>query len=499
MIFLATGLISCMILLLYHFEPTFRFYSHFILSLLVHGVSGGKIYLLLSYFTAIFWVLFLVRKKHFKKIPQANKNFFYALISIGAVGSLCSFVFYLLTYELPIEAHHYHFKEIYNSVNYLPHIHTSKLFLYKFFNLIGFEVKNMDDGRVFINAIPALFPWTTLLATVLLTLLSFYLIPQILGQWDKRDCFGIALLTTLSFYSLIKGLSDGGPFAYDFLLATITLTVLLNAGGPGDLIAFLNRRWKLFFWVLFGILSLKCLLDLSLGIVTYTLKHGLSLLCIYLILYFLLIRNGVQNQKLKWLLSVPPAFLLIFTLSQRYLTYIAPFHLPLEKGTIVHYFHYKDRPLPERLKEADKRWSSDFLNVYQLTTKNRETALHLYQSLGENPYRNRHIAIITPERSRAYGILARLIPLEFKDKMTSIKIPEIFDVKLTREDSKESFLAEVGFDPEYFPAFAHAVGGKINQLDENHKFVLYYFLNRFFYHSGINEYIFVPIAFYHLK
>ena len=78
----------------------------------------------------------------------------------------------------------------------------------------------------------------------------------------------------------------------------------------------------------------------------------------------------------------------------------------------------------------------------------------------------------------------------------ALRVPGIFDIKLKEEDlNRKSFQGEIAFDPSYFPVLSHAEGGKI-ALDENHKFVMYYFLNRFFLHSGVKEYVLVPLGFY---
>jgi hypothetical protein len=143
------------------------------------------------------------------------------------------------------------------------------------------------------------------------------------------------------------------------------------------------------------------------------------------------------------------------------------------------------------------KFDSSFVSVYGFSTTKKEKVLHLYKTLGENPYRNRHIAIIRPKKRKAYGILAKIIFLEFEQKEVALRIPGIFDLKLKEEDlDRKSFQGEIAFDPSYFPALSHAEGGRITQLDENHKFVMYYFLNRFFQHSGVKEYILVPLGFY---
>ena len=149
---------------------------------------------------------------------------------LGMGASLGSYIHYIRAYGLPMEAYHYHFKGIYNSVNYFPHIHTSKTYLYRVGSLLGFEraLGNMDDGRVFVDVIPGFYPYVTLFSTLLVILLSLFLIPEIVDRWEGRNKTGISILSVLSFNSIIKCLSDGGPFAYDFLVG-IGVIFLLHA------------------------------------------------------------------------------------------------------------------------------------------------------------------------------------------------------------------------------------------------------------------------------
>jgi hypothetical protein len=364
---------------------------------------------------------------------------------------------------------------------------------------LGLEQKleNMDDGRVFEGAIPAFYPYMTLFSTLLVILLSLFLIPGIVNRWEDRNKTGISILSVLSFSSVTKCLSDGGPFAYDFLVAFGILYILMHTENPDEVKALLRRRWKVFFWASLGILSLECLIDPSLGIATYTLKNGFLTLGIYSFIYLMTIQNILRNRWVNKMFLALLTLFLIYAVYVRYSIYIRPFLVYLDEGTEIHYFHYKDSPLPECLKGGRVKFNSDFLSIYSFSIEKKEKILHLYKTLGENPYRNRHVAIIHPKKRKAYGILGKIIFLEFEKKEVALRVSEIFYLKLTEEDlGRKSFDAEIAFDPSYFPVLSHAEGGKINQLDENHKFLMYYFLNRFFYHSGVKEYILTPVSFY---
>jgi hypothetical protein len=209
------------------------------------------------------------------------------------------------------------------------------------------------------------------------------------------------------------------------------------------------------------------------------------------------IRNTLKKRLLNWVVLAALTLFLSYTVCMRYSIYIKPFLVYLNEGAEIHYFYYKDNYLPDRLKGSRVKFDSNFLSIYSFSIKRKEKVLHLYKTLGENPYRNRHVAMIHPKKRKAYGILAQITFLEFEKKEVALRVFEIFHLKLTEEDlNRKSFHGEIAFDPSYFPVLSHAEGGGITQLDENHKFVMYYFLNRFFYHSGVKEYILTPLNFY---
>jgi len=500
MIFLLFSILSLFTLILYGVFFSFHFYSHFILSMFVHGVSGGKVYFLLLYSMVLFLLLFLRRKRGSgpRWTRWAGKLFVFFVV-LGMMASIGSYLHYIKTYSLPVEAHHYHFKGIYNSVNYFPHIHTSKLYLYQIGHLLGFEqaLKNMDDGRVFVDVIPAFYPYVTLCSVLSAIFLSFFLVPGIVSRWEDRNQTGISILCILSSNSIVKCLSDGGPFAYDFLIAIGILHILMCTKTPEEVQAFLKRRWKVFFWVSFGVLSLECLIDPSFGMVTYTLKNGIVILSIYGFIYVMTIRAALHHPWLKWTFLTVLVLFLSYTVFLRYSVYIKPFLVYLDEGTEIHYFYYKEGHLPERLKGGHVKFDSSFLKIYSFSLEKREKVLDLYRTLGENPYRNRHLAMIPSGKGRAYGMLGRFIFLTLEKRELVLRVLDIFDLKLREEDlDRKSFYGEIAFDPSFFPVLSHAEGEKITQLDENHKFVMYYFLNRFFHHAGVKEYIFTPMGFY---
>lgn len=501
MAYLFSSVLTLSILVSYGLDFSFRFYSHFLLSLLVHGVSGGKIYFLLFYMSTLFLLLFLRRnrKGSWPVGSGWSRRAFLFSVAMGMAASLGSYLHYLLNFSLPIAVHHYHFREVYNSVNYLPHVHTSKVFINRLADLIGLGhvLGGMDDGRVFVNSIPPAYGYVTLSSVSSVLFLSFFLIPGIVQRWRGANRTGIAFLAILAFHSLIKSLSDGGPLAYDFLVAIGVVWVLLHAQDPREVQEFLKRKWRIFFWSFLGILFLKCLIDPSLGIATYTLKHGGLLFAIYSLCYLVTLWGSLRRKWLKWVVLSGLLGLLSYTVFARYSVYIRPFLAYLEEGTTIHYFHYKDRPLPERLLGGQVRFDSDFLTIYSLSLEGKERVLEVYRTLEEDPYRNRRTAILFPNRREGQGILAELTFLEFRESQTALNVLKIFDLQLREENlDQRRFSGAIAFDPSYFPVLGQAEGAKITQLDENHKFLIYYFLNRFFYHSGVKEYILTPVGFY---
>lgn len=499
--FLLISIASVFVLVLYITSFNFRFYIHPLLNIITHGVTGGKLYFLLIYSSISFFMLFFSKKKITSFIDKENlwkKRLFFLFVFLGMASSICSYLYYTYRYTLSLQAYHYHFKEIYNSVNFFPHIHTSKLFIFIVSKTFGFGqlFRGMDNGRVFEGSIPIFFPYMTLISIISTIILSFFLIRNIVYKWDKKYQTGISLITVIAFSSVMKTMSDGGPFSYDFLVGISVIWIITSSKGPYDILSTIKKRWRVFFWCFFSVFSFMCLIDPSFEIFTYTIKNCIGVFIVYFGIYLLTIRDTLKK---RWQLSIFifPMIFFSYTVYMRYVTYVKPFEAYLEKGTQINYFYYKDSPLPKFLKTASIIFDSEFFTIFTFTTKEKTKPIEIYKALNENPFRNRHIAIIMPKKRQAYGIIGDILFLDFKNNKTSLKVPRLLHLKLTKKNSsKEKFDAEIAFDTTYFPALSHVEEGRITQLDENHKFVMYYFLNRLFYYYGINEYILTPVAFY---
>lgn len=500
--FFILALLSLSIFILYVVFPAFCFYIHPVLSLITHGVSGGKIYFFLVFSFISFVILGLFK---FRIKPDEGdkkyiwfKRFFIFFVFFGMASSIGSFLYYIYKYDLAIVTYHYHFKEVYNSVNFLPHIHTSKLYLFIIGKALGIEhlMKGMDNGMVFKDSIPLIFPYITLISIIVATFSGLFLIKEIVYKWDDQYQTGLSIISVISFSAIVKTISDGGPFSYDFLLGISVFYIITASKSPEEVVVFLKKSWRVLFWVFFLVLTLMCLIDPSFAILFYTLKNCFTVFMVYLAIYFFTVKNTMKK-SLQVFTIICLILFFSYTFYMRYNIYIKPFEDYLEKDTQINYFYYKDRPLPVYLKKGTLLFDSDFLTIYALKTEKKTKTLEIYRMLGENPFRNRHVAIITKKNRQAYGFIGEILFIDFKNKKTSIKVPKIFYLKLTKKDSSlEKMNAEITFDSAYFPALSHVEQVRITQLDENHKFLMYYFLNRFFYHHGVNEYILTPVAFY---
>jgi len=499
--FLIYSIISFVILVFYSVSFEFKFYSHFIISQIAHGVSGGKIYFCLIYFSVCFLVLYFKRNRK-SVIPITKKVLWTSILFIisGTLSSLCSYIHYIIKYNLPVGSYAFHFREIYNSINYFPHIHTSKLYLYKISGLTGFDrfLTNMDDGRAFVDVIPAIYPYLTAISTIyLIVAFTFYLIPFTVNRWDKKFRAGIAIITVFACHSIIKCLSDGGPFAYDFIISFGVLSVLINSRSPEEVMLFVKKRVKVFFWATFLILSLLFCLDPYLGILTYTLKHGLAFLAILVLIYFITIKKEFKKRLIFASIIVGLSFYILYNISAKFFIYIRPFLSFVDSGTVIHYFHYKGDKLPELLRNGKLIFKDDFIDIYKYKTERKEKILGIYRAFNENPYRNRHIAIMPVDREKVSGIFAEVTMLSLKGAKIILPTTGIFQLNLTKKDlDKMNFYAEMVFNSAYFPCLAKAENTVITLLDENHRFVMYYFVNRFLNYYGINEFIFIPFGFY---
>jgi hypothetical protein len=499
--FLICSISSFIVFVFYASSFEFKFYSHFIISQIVHGVSGGKIYFILIYFSVCFLVLHF--KKNCKPAASINKKILWTsilFIIIGMLSSFCSWFYYIMKYDLPIGSYTFHFNGIYNSMNYFPHIHTSKIYLYRIAALTGLDrfLLNMDDGRVFVNVIPIFYQYLTAISTVsLIVLFTFYLIPFIVSSWDKRFRTGIAVIAVCVCHSIIKCLSDGGPFAYDFLIGSGILSVLINSRNAEEIIQFLKKRKKVFFWVIFLTLSLLFCLDPCLGILTYTLKHGSALLAILMLIFFITIKKEFKKGLIFTLMILVLSLYAIYNISAKYFVYIKPFLSFIDSGTVVHYFYYNDGKLPDTLKNSETIFKDDFVDIYRYKTEKKERILEIYKALNENPYRDRHLAIMPAYRNKVSGMFAEMTILRLNGEKIVLPTIGIFQLNLTKKDlDKMNFYAVMAFHSGYFPCLTKAEDTATTLLDENHRFVMYYFVNRYLNYYGIKEYIFIPFGFY---
>jgi hypothetical protein len=77
-------------------------------------------------------------------------------------------------------------------------------------------------------------------------------------------------------------------------------------------------------------------------------------------------------------------------------------------------------------------------------------------------------------------------------------VPQILHLKMSKKDAvKDVLTGRDSFDPLLFSCLSHVEEVRIILKSmKNHKFVMYYFLNRFFFYYGVREYILTPVAFY---
>ena len=117
-----------------------------------------------------------------------------------------------------------------------------------------------------------------------------------------------------------------------------------------------------------------------------------------------------------------------------------------------------------------------------------------YSELGENPFRNRNVAIISPDDSKAYGFIFVLKVLKSGDEvnLTPNNFVKIKVLQNLSKVSEKAFLLKVTFNKALFPSLWEI---KPSVIGENNKFAVYYFLNHYFLSCGIKEYIIIPYYF----
>ena len=115
----------------------------------------------------------------------------------------------------------------------------------------------------------------------------------------------------------------------------------------------------------------------------------------------------------------------------------------------------------------------------------------VYSELGENPFRNRNVAIISPDDSKAYGFIFVLKILKSEDEvnLTPNDFIKIQVLQNLSKVSEKAFLLKVIFNKTIFPSLWEI---KPSMIGENNRFAVLFFLNHYFLSCGIKEYIIIP-------
>ncbi|MCS7281585.1 MAG: hypothetical protein NZ583_08230 [Desulfobacterota bacterium] len=542
-VLLILSISSLLILFLYVLSFSFRFYTHPFLNLLTHGVSGGKMYFFLAYASISLFIAHLtlnmgkrsnkpeketepkerflrnhsIMKRPFirKNLPlPTKKTLFFISLSAGMLSSIGSYLWYVIKFDLSLSAYHYHFRDTANSVNSLLHIHTSKLFIYTLSEVFGIDqsLSGMDTGSVFKDVIPLVFPLSTSLCFFLCLFLSLFLIRDTVLRWNERERVGISVLSVLCFFSVIKAMADGGPLAYDFLVGVPFIYLILSSDSYEGMVHLLRKSWRILFWAYFLLLSLIAFLDPSLGMLSYTLQNVTRTLSLFLFVLFLTVRH--KTTRPTFLIGITlSSSVLALAISNSFKTSIKPFLSPVGSYAVIHYFDFqrdssftdtdqlKDRALPYCLTQKEPVYTSPFVDVFRIYPKAiypkaEETPLEIYRRFNENPLRNRHLAILEGEK-RTCGLVLRIRFVRTDTQEVHLDTLPILHLGAVRDTKDpDAFFLTLKFNPQIFPFLAHSEKRDINQLDENHKWIMYLFLNHYLYHSGVREFIMTPMAFF---
>ena len=221
---------SLIFLLLFNLNHAFQFWSFLLLRPFMHGISSFKINAL-CFYTVLLGLLLLFTKPVTALAADTLKKWLAAIIGCAAVTALLSFFQVVLKFNLPLGRYAYFFSNGQSTINDLSHTHTTKIVMYYLCRMLGLDAisERLDTA---LPLVPHVHPALALVhgALILSALVLLVLAAgAVMQRWDSRCHRFIFPLYIFASAHCIKCLIDGGPLAYDFMPAVLCLHLLLSA------------------------------------------------------------------------------------------------------------------------------------------------------------------------------------------------------------------------------------------------------------------------------
>lgn len=461
--------------LAYGLGGTARFVLHFLLCQVNHGTSAGKMIFLLTFLFVGFLVLAasgepagLSRGRRGRLAVLAGS------LLIGAVASMGSCILYARAHGLGSDAVSFHWREGINSVNSFAHVHTSKAVVANLAEALGAKGfhERFDTGWAYASAVPYWLAALSGAALVAAVVAGLAAAPPVVGRYPRRQRPAVACVYLLAAAAASKCILDGGPLAYDGLVASATLWML---AGNADLRGFWTRRAL---WLMPLALAVLWLAALRLWVpsvwATQAQRAGYRAALYGLILAPALAATGPgRSRRVAGAAAAILAVVAGAGLAESARASFWPFF----------------QPAPARAA----RYVDGRVNWASLPAGN---LLEACLAVGQDPFRSRNVSLAAAKARSASGFYAELIPLGGRGEVAFAPDPLVRIAAAEASEDGRRIRLKVVFDPLAGPAVAEAGPGGLNQPLANERFVGYRLLDAYLRRAGLDEYILLPYGFF---
>lgn len=468
------------LLFIYNCGQPVAIYLHYILNPFIYGVSKFKINFFLSYFLLLAALTAWPGINGTNRIINRLKLALFMLIGTALAANWLSFILFIRRFSLPLDKYAYHFKGYFHSINYFAHIHTGKVIIYDLLNLLRLNSFNnyYDTGLVFAEYVPHWLVLIMSFSVVASFILFLLLLKPALKAWQGSRSFVLFLIYSFAGAHILKCLVDGGVFSYDLLPSLIALHLVLTSNSPTVLIDNFQKRWKIYLLVSFLYLCLCSVISINEGFLQVPFGFIFSA-SLYTLLFIALIAPSLS---LRSVMAVSACSLIIAGYwTMHGLSAINSMRQEIAAGDRVLLYDYSDPG--GQLRAIDR--SSGMLG---------KTILAVYRQLGENPLRNRRVAIIRPSNDSCTGLICALKIIKGNSiKLDSNDLIRIESIKPWPEFGARAYLMKIALNPEVTPSLW---SWGLNELDEENKYAVLFLLDHYFTARGIDEFAIIPYYFY---
>jgi len=453
-------------------------YLHYAINPFISGVSKFKINFFLAYILYLGSLAVLPGAGLGERAAGRLKFALAGLIGAALAANWLSFSLFVRRFSLPLDRYAYHFKGYDHSINYFGHTHTGKAVIAGLLALLHLDrlSEHYDTGLVFAGYVPV---WLVLVlavsvgaAFVVLTLLF----KPVLAAW-RGDRPALAfLIYALAGAHVLKCSIDGGVFSYDLLPSLFALQLLLTSSGAGALKENFRRRWRVYLFVSLLYFCVCSLLSLNEGLLQLPFGFIFTSAC-YALLFWALVRP-----VWSWRTGPVLAFCCLFIAgywSMHALRSIVPMSQRLAPGDRIVYYDNSGaevRALDRTAEAADR------------------TLLEVYRRLGEDPLRNRRVAVIREGNDRYTGLICVLKLIKSGPlKLDPDQLIRIESLRPCPECGDRAYLLKIAFNPNLTPSL---YGAGLTELDEENKYAALFLLDDYLVRRGAEEFAVIPFYYY---